>query len=380
VGAAGQSRHGPAHPARRWPVARAGAAGEKGGPSGQHRTADEPGQTLNVDLCFVPAIHEVAQRLPAVSGSSGRLVIYGPRPRAEEAERSWPGQVFEDPEVAYRLAMHEFVRRSAPRIPRRSAARATRRSREAPAKQAARRTHQAQQPQLAVQRVQVLQQRQQEDTAWQLACHERRASLRPAQWTPRAWAAWRAAEDHWLLLREQRQATLAQRAQEDAQWQAAQEHLQARLAPPAAKPPWLAILVVTDNCTRQCLGLPRFAAGPKVTAEVVVAALRALLPAELQFLISDRGTHSTAHQFAEFAQEEDFVQVLLARHRPESNGIAERFVRSLKEWLADRAWNDAEALGPLREQFRAEYNDRPHQGLALPGLSPNEFAARFWLL
>jgi hypothetical protein len=22
----------------------------------------------------------------------------------------------------------------------------------------------------------------------------------------------------------------------------------------------------------------------------------------------------------------------------------------------------------------------PHQGLALPGLSPNEFAARFWLL
>jgi hypothetical protein len=26
------------------------------------------------------------------------------------------------------------------------------------------------------------------------------------------------------------------------------------------------------------------------------------------------------------------------------------------------------------------YNDRPHQGLALPGLSPNEFAARFWLM
>ena len=140
------------------------------------------------------------------------------------------------------------------------------------------------------------------------------------------------------------------------------------------------ILVLTDNCTRQCLGLPLFAAGAKVTAEEVVAALRVLLPTDLQFLISDRGTHFTAHQFAEFAQEEDFVHVLIARHRPESNGIAERFVRTLKEWLADRAWRGAEALGTLLEQVRAAYNDRPHRGLAIPGLSPNEFAARFWLL
>jgi hypothetical protein len=27
-----------------------------------------------------------------------------------------------------------------------------------------------------------------------------------------------------------------------------------------------------------------------------------------------------------------------------------------------------------------EYNNRPHQGLGLPGLSPNEFANRIWLL
>ncbi len=120
-------------------------------------------------------------------------------------------------------------------------------------------------------------------------------------------------------------------------------------------------------------GLPLFAVGPKVTAEEVIAALRALLPAELQFLISDRGTHFTATPFAQFAQDEDFVHVLIARHRPESNGIAERFVRTLKEWLADQ-------LAALLEQFRPAYNDRPHQGLALPGLSPNEFAARFWLM
>jgi transposase InsO family protein len=322
----------------------------------------------------------VAQRLPAVSGSSGRLVIYGPRPRAGEAARSWPGQVFEDQEVAYRVAMHEFVQRSAPRTPRRAPARATRRLRAAPTAQAAGRPHRAQQRQLAVQRVQFLQQRAQEDAAWQAACHERRAAQRPAPWTPRAWAAWRAAEDHWLLLRDQRQARLTRRQQEDAQWRADHEHLQAQLAPPAAKPPWLAILVLTDNCTRQCLGLPLFVAGPKVTAEVIIAALRALLPAELQFLISDRGTHFTARQFAEFAQEEDFVQVLIARQRPQSNGFAERFVRTLKEWLATRAWSDVAAVQSLLEQFRTQYNARPHQGLGIPGLSPDEFAARFWLM
>jgi transposase InsO family protein len=314
-------------------------------------------------------VHEAAVRLPAVSGSSGRLVVSGPRPRAGDAGRSWPGQVVEDPELAYAAAMHEFVRRSAP-------GRAARR-RPGPAGQAARRAPREQQRRRAADRSQVLQQRQQEDAAWEAACRERRARLRPDHWTPAHQAAYLAAEDHWLLLRAQREAALARRQHEDAQWLADQGQPQ---APPAARPPWIAILVVSDSCTRRCLGLPLFVAGPKVTAEAVVAALRALLPDELQFLVSDRGTHFTAQPFAAFAREEDFVHVLIARHRPESNGIAERFVRTLKAWLADQTWSGADQLEALLGQFRPEYNDRPHQGLALPGLSPNEFAARFWLM
>jgi transposase InsO family protein len=305
-------------------------------------------------------VHQAAVRLPAVSGSSGRLVRCGPRPRAGDAERAWPGQVFEDLELAYAAAMREFVRRSAP-------ARAARRRRREPAEQQRRR---------AADRGQALQQRQQEDTAWEAACRARRAWLRPDHWTPAHQVAYLAAEDRWLTLRAQRQAALARRQQEDAQWLADQER---RRAPPTARPPWIAILVVTDNCTRRCLGLPLFLAGAKVTAEEVVAALRALLPDELQFLISDRGTHFTACPFAAFAREEDFVHVLIARHRPESNGIAERFVRTLKAWLAGQTWADTDQLEALLGQFRPEYNDRPHQGLAIPGLSPNEFAARFWL-
>ncbi len=81
-----------------------------------------------------------------------------------------------------------------------------------------------------------------------------------------------------------------------------------------------------------------------------------------------------------FEREADVVHVLIARHRPESNGIAERFVRTLKEELAAQTWDTPDELAALLAQFRAAYNARPHQGLGIPGLSPTEFAQRIWLL
>ena len=171
--------------------------------------------------------------------------------------------------------MREFVWRSAPRTPVRRAARAARTQRQESTEQAARRTLRQQRRTLAAQRAPVLQQRQQEDARWKAVCRERAARLRPEHWTPRHYAAYLAAEDRWQLQLAQREATLARRQQEDAAWQAELDRFQAPPAPQATKPPWIAILLVTDNCTWQCLGLPLFTAGPKVTAEVVVAALRA---------------------------------------------------------------------------------------------------------
>ncbi len=52
----------------------------------------------------------------------------------------------------------------------------------------------------------------------------------------------------------------------------------------------------------------------------------------------------------------------------------------LKEWLAARTWDDRVDLNALLAQFQDEDNKRPHQGLALPGLSPTGFARRLWLL
>lgn len=301
--------------------------------------------------------------MPAVSGSSGRLVI---RPAKDAAaEPTWPGRVFQDPALDYTAAMHAFVAASAsdaqPCVPTKTPAQAEKLSRG----EAKRQLHQET---LALReaRRQTRTQRKNEEAAWHTLRQQRRDSG--------------IRNETWQELRTQRKATLAQRQQADATWRQQRQQLRERWAQWPLVTVWIAILVITDNCTRQCLGLPLFVAGPQVTAELIAEALRALLPPELHFLISDRGTHFTANAFRQLALDQEFIHVLIARHRPESNGIAERFVRTLKEWLASEAWTCAQELAQLLTQFIIEYNDRPHQGLALPGLSPNEFARRIGLL
>ena len=349
-----------------------GPPGAKRGPSGVARTAEIPGQTVNVDLCFVPATHETDQALPAVSGSSGRLVVTPPRTE-ETTERTWPGRILEDRTVEYADAMCAFVAAAAaPPLPPRPDPVQTRE--DARARKGAQRALRQKEMALRDQRRQVRTRRWLEDATWRALVATRRAT------PPACGDAEQAREAQWRHLRAQRRAVLQRRQEEDAAWRHQRQRLRDEMAQVPRVTAWIAVLVLTDNCTRQCLGLPLFVAGPKVTAEVVVEALRILLPPELQFLISDRGTHFTAHAFAQFAHEQSFVHVLIARHRPESNGIAERFVRTLKEWLATQTWASADELAVLLARFRAEYNDRPHQGIGIPGLSPTEFAHRIWLM
>jgi transposase InsO family protein len=223
----------------------------------------------------------------------------------------------------------------------------------------------------------VREQRAVEDAAWKAV---KKASQAEKQTAAEGARAEREAQKalH-KTLRKQRQETQEKRKEADLLWKQQRLAIRQELSSLPIVTIWLAILVITDNCSRQCLGLPLFLAGPRVTAEMVAEALKVLLPPELQFLISDRGIHFRADAFQLLAREADFIHVLIARHRPQSNGIAERFVRTLKEWLKDKTWQDDLALALLLKQFLAEYNDRPHQGLPIPGLSPNEFANRLWL-
>jgi transposase InsO family protein len=330
----------------------------------------------------VPATHEVASKLPAVSGSSGRLVVQ--QPPTEATETDYPGRIFADETLDYSEAMRQFVARSQPKSevppPEMSQAEG-----EETDLRAQKRAWQRQAANLRLQRRQLRERRQQEDQAWQQLRAQRRtqpeAREKDQQQGPRRpWGHKKAQDEQWQQLRQQRNATLQQRKQEDDLWRQQRQALRQQALSLPLVSTWIAILVMTDNCTRQCLSLPLFVAGAHVTAEMVVDALQTLLPPELQFLISDRGSHFTANVFEQLFQDTEFIHVLIARHRPQSNGIAERFVRSLKEWLMNKSWSTAEELAQLLVQFRAEYNDQPHQGLPIPGLSPNEFAQRIWLL
>lgn len=81
---------------------------------------------------------------------------------------------------------------------------------------------------------------------------------------------------------------------ENALWQARQRDLRQALTDLPLPAAWRAILIATDNCSRQCSELPLFAAGSRVTAEEVSVALQRVLPEGVQFVISDQGVHFMA--------------------------------------------------------------------------------------
>ena len=302
------------------------------------------------------------------------------RPKPEADQRSWPGQIFADPELDYEEAMQAYVAAIQDRLSHTRTEKVAKGGRKSE-KQALWRADQA----LREERYQVRELRKQEDAVWRalrkqfllekeifqaLTKAERRQQRQSRE----------ALEQRWQTAWDQRRASITVRPQEDAQWQARRQQLRESAVEAYTVQAWFAILVMTDNCTRQCVGLPLFIAGPKVTAEMVVQALAALLPPELQYLISDQGIHFRTATLAQLAKCRDFIWVPIARHRAQSNGIAERFVRTLKEWLADKEWQSSEELAILLAEFMPEYNARPHQGLPIPGLSPDEFAKRLWLM
>jgi transposase InsO family protein len=208
---------------------------------------------------------------------------------------------------------------------------------------------------LQTQRRSVREQRRQEDTAWQALRDERRcAQALIRRHGISDYPTYIAQEQQWQALRQQRQATLTQRHQEDVVWRQERQQMRQALNDAPVVRTWRAILIVTDNCTRVCYGLPLFANGSQVSSEQVIAALTPLLPPDLACVISDRGTHFTAHTFAAFAQSQECVHVPMSRRRLQTNGIAERCVRTLKAWLRQHAWTSDEALLTLLAQFIVE--------------------------
>jgi transposase InsO family protein len=342
--------------------------------------APQPNQTMNIDLCVVPWTHDGQQAMVSVSVSAATSGRVSAEPAAHPTRAEWPGQTFADPAVTYADQMRDYVaKRTAQRLAK------GQRTQQRRQKQAERAEWSARNAELRLQRRRVRLARQTGDVTWQAKRQAHRQADQAWQHTSkptrrerrverRAQQAQRQAE--WAARRAQQQ----QRQTEDAAWRAARRDLRTQGAALTVAAPlvtaWLALLVMVDNGTRRCFGLPLFTVGTHVTAELIVAAMRALCPPDLQFVISDNGAQFIAEVFANFARDLEFVHVRISPHRPCTNGIAERMVRTVKEWLDTHAWSNPEDLEALLAEFITYYNDRPHQGAELDGLSPNEFTRR----
>ncbi len=309
-----------------------------------------------------------------MSGSSGRLVVE--RLPGQGVAASWPGQILTEMALDYETAMQRYAETTRERLVHRPAA--GDQQPEVP-------TCWRQEWEGRAARYQVRQQRKREDQTWRATKEQWRKTRQAYQALTRIERrqqreAFKASQQAWQQQRQRRQQTLVKRKEENLAWHQRNQRLKMEPSPSDQPRTWLAVLVVTDNCTRQCLSLPVFRSGSKLTSDELVTTLQDILPTELQFVISDQGTHFRAKSFAQLAQDKDFVHIPIYRHRPQTNGIAERFVRTLKAWLRDKSWNTVEEFEAWLAQFQPFYNDRPHQGLAIPGLSPNEFAHRIWLM
>ena len=349
------------------------------------RTADAPGQTVNIDLCFVPTTRTADQAIPAVSGSSGRLIVTTP---PSVRSTSFPGAVFATPDQPYAEQMqaytaaanHRYAWRSKPTtVPDPIRQQRIELRHHAKLLQAARRTTRLQRAEADRAWVQLLDERGGTAVRLRRAYLTNDRAMTPAQRSAERQQMLDAqciAQQQGQVLRAQRRQVLLQRTQEDHVWRTEQRRLRDAIQKTVVTTTWYAILLITDNCTRVCYGLPLLCDGPNVTSDQVVTALQDQLPTSVAFVVSDRGVHFTAHAFRAFTRTQGFLHVPISRRRPQTNGIAERMVRTLKEWLRGQTWQTAGELATLLEAFVVDYNDRPHQGRGLDGLSPTVYTQR----
>ena len=338
-------------------------------------TAGTPGKTINIDLCFVPAEESKADT-PAVSFFFQQTDMLCSTSSASDGDVI-PGtlsglEIFSKEKRSYDEKMDAYVlmrslKEDKPKDNRGCTVE------EMEKKAAIKQTVE----EIRGWRRRIRIERRKEDEVWQKYRDERRALIQ--KWKmlsrkkrKRIKGEKRQSDDEWNQRNAKRKELLIKREKEDEEWKKKQRGLKKQMNIIITS--LAAILVILDNCTRKCIGLPVFMTGRRVSADEVIHALEERLPPELRYIISDNGKQFIAEAFQKLCDSRDIVQVKITPHRPATNGIAERFVQRLKEMLAEKKWIDEEELKMVLYEIINEYNDAPHQGL--DGLSPNEYERR----
>ena len=86
-------------------------------------------------------------------------------------------------------------------------------------------------------------------------------------------------------------------------------------------------------------------------------------------LVSDNGPQFTSSEFKQFMHKNRVKHILSAPYHPASNGLAERFVQTLKHSLKASRHNDERSIRHRLAEFLFEYRATPH---ATTGVSPAE--------
>lgn len=348
-------------------------------PQAQVQRAERPDQTVNIDLCFIPR-----QKLPqpeepsAAEGSTGEA-----QPQPIPSACAYPGEVFQREDLSYDEQMQLYAqgrqeREASPKP-----------QKEVSAEEAALQTEleelRIEQEELCQEGRKARKARKERDQTWKADRQQRKKVEQERQKLPhkekkRLKKLHQQEDEQWKAQKAERRQAVEQQTQQQIQMKEKRQEIKKEEAEIKGKLSLLtglvAVLIIVDNCTRRCLGIPLFLDGRNVTADSLIEALRVLLPPELHYLISDNGSQFKAALFQRLAQERSFLHVRISPRRPRTNGIAERFVRTLKEMLLPYYWDSPEELERILAPILLKYNDRPHQGKGLDGLSPNELDRR----
>ena len=98
---------------------------------------------------------------------------------------------------------------------------------------------------------------------------------------------------------------------------------------------------------------------PSTTSEATIEKLREMFAryGNPEQLVSDNGPQFTSHEFAEFMKRNGIKHILVAPYHPRSNGQAERFVQTFKQFFK------AEGSGSIKQKlarFLFSYRTTPN--------------------
>jgi putative transposase len=136
----------------------------------------------------------------------------------------------------------------------------------------------------------------------------------------------------------------------------------------------LRILVVVDDCTRECLAL---VADTSISGLRLARELDRLLAqrGKPKMIVSDNGTELTSNAILRWAGDHKVAWHYIAPGKPVQNAFAESFIGRLRdELLNEILFRSLPHVRTVLETWRADYNDeRPHS--QLDWMSPSIYAA-----